>query len=63
MIWRKAGRRRLIADTAGVSTLEYGIVASLLALVLVSVFRGLGDVVSGLVNTITTLFSHAGGSV
>jgi Flp pilus assembly pilin Flp len=55
MIWRKAGRRRLIADTAGVSTLEYGIVASL--------FRGLGDVVSGLVNTITTLFSHAGGSV
>ncbi len=52
----KAKRRTLIADTSAVTALEYGIIASLLGLVLISVFGGLST-------TLSMLFSHVGQAV
>jgi Flp pilus assembly pilin Flp len=56
---RKAGCR-IVADlataTAAVSTLEYGIIASILGLVLVGIFHGFG-------HTLSTLFSHVATSI
>ncbi len=49
-------RMDVIKDIAGVTALEYGIIASLLGLVLVSIFKGFGS-------TLTTLFSHVGTSI
>lgn len=51
--------RRLIAlqhDRRGVTALEYGIIASILGLVLVTIFTGLGT-------TLKTLFTHVGASI
>ena len=43
-------------DRRAVTALEYGIIASILGLVLVAIFKNLG-------NTLTTLFSHVGSSI
>ena len=43
-------------DRRAVTALEYGIIASILGLVLVTIFRSLGT-------TLTTLFSHVGSSI
>jgi Flp pilus assembly pilin Flp len=53
---QKAKRTGLIADTRAVTALEYGIIASLLGLVLVSVFGGLAT-------TLSMLFSHVSSAV
>lgn len=53
---KKTRRESLIADTNAVTALEYGIVASLLGLALMSTF-------SGLSTTLSMLFSHVGGAV
>ncbi len=44
------------ADRRAVTALEYGIIASILGLVLVTIFGNLGK-------TLTTLFSHVGASI
>ena len=44
------------ADRRAVTALEYGIIASILGLVLVSIFSGLGT-------TLKTLFNHVGSSI
>jgi pilus assembly protein Flp/PilA len=46
----------LLRDVAGVTALEYGIIASLLGLVLVSIFKSFGT-------TLSTLFTHVGTAV
>ncbi len=43
-------------DRRAVTALEYGIIASILGLVLVTIFKGLGT-------TLTTLFAHVGSSI
>ena len=43
-------------DRRAVTALEYGIIASILGLTLVTIFRTLGT-------TLTTLFSHVGSSI
>ncbi len=43
-------------DRRAVTALEYGIIASILGLVLVTIFRNFGT-------TLTTLFSHVGSSI
>jgi Flp pilus assembly pilin Flp len=43
-------------DQRAVTALEYGIIASILGLVLVTIFKTLGT-------TLTTLFSHVGTSI
>ncbi len=48
--------RRLPADRRAVTALEYGIIASILGLVLVGVFKTFGT-------TLSTLFSHVGASI
>ena len=54
---RIAVRFQLIqADRRAVTALEYGIIASILGLVLVTIFRSFG-------NTLSTLFSHVGASI
>jgi pilus assembly protein Flp/PilA len=50
---RRSRLGRLCADRAGVTALEYGIIASILGLVLVSIFGRFG-------NTMSTLFSSVG---
>ena len=47
---------KLMTDLAAVTALEYGIIASLLGLVLVSIFKGFGS-------TLTTLFTHVGTAI
>lgn len=44
------------ADRRAVTALEYGIIASILGLVLVTIFSNFGK-------TLTTLFSHVGASI
>ncbi len=44
------------ADRRAVTALEYGIIASILGLVLVTIFGSFG-------NTLKTLFSHVGASI
>ena len=44
------------ADRRAVTALEYGIIASILGLVLVTIFSNFGK-------TLTTLFSHVGESI
>jgi pilus assembly protein Flp/PilA len=39
-------------DDRGVTALEYGIIASILGLVLVTIFKGFGSTLSSLFNTI-----------
>ena len=46
----------MLRDIAGVTALEYGIIASLLGLVLVSIFKSFGT-------TLSTLFTHVGTAV
>ncbi len=46
----------LRADRRAVTALEYGIIASILGLVLVSIFTSLGT-------TMKTLFNHVGSSI
>jgi Flp pilus assembly pilin Flp len=53
---RTAKQKNLAADTRAVTALEYGIIASLLGLVLISVFGGLST-------TLSMLFSHVGGAI
>jgi Flp pilus assembly pilin Flp len=53
---KKTKRKMLATDTSAVTALEYGIIASLLGLVLISTF-------SGLATTLSMLFSHVGGAV
>jgi Flp pilus assembly pilin Flp len=50
---RETKQTDMISDLKGVTALEYGIVASLLGLVLVSIFRGFGS-------TLSALFAYAG---
>ena len=52
----KAEQKSLAVDTRAVTALEYGIIASLLGLVLISVFGGLST-------TLSMLFSHVGGAI
>ncbi len=56
MISRPPGIAGLPDDTRAVTALEYGIIASILGLVLVTIFRSFGT-------TLTTLFSHVGTSI
>jgi Flp pilus assembly pilin Flp len=44
------------ADRRAVTALEYGIIASILGLVLVTIFKSLGT-------SLSTLFSHVGASI
>jgi len=53
---KKTRQKTLATDTNAVTALEYGIIASLLGLVLISTF-------SGLATTLSMLFSHVGGAV
>ncbi len=48
--------RCLRADRRAVTALEYGIIASILGLVLVTIFKNFGS-------TLSTLFSHVGASI
>ena len=48
--------KRLPADRRAVTALEYGIIASILGLVLVGIFKNFGS-------TLSTLFSHVGSSI
>jgi pilus assembly protein Flp/PilA len=48
--------RKLAADKRGVTALEYGIIAGVLGLALISIFRTFGGKLS-------TLFSTIGGSI
>ncbi len=48
--------RTLRADDRAVTALEYGIIASILGLVLVTIFTTFGK-------TLSTLFSHVGASI
>jgi pilus assembly protein Flp/PilA len=48
--------QRLIRDTRGVTALEYGIIASILGLVLVAIFQGFGS-------TLSSLFSSVGSQI
>jgi pilus assembly protein Flp/PilA len=43
---------KLGRDERGVTALEYGIIASILGLVLVGIFQGFGSTLSSLFNTI-----------
>ena len=52
----EAKRLDVIKDIAGVTALEYGIIASLLGLVLVSIFKSFGT-------TLSTLFTHVGTAI
>jgi Flp pilus assembly pilin Flp len=52
----KLKRLDLLTDIAGVTALEYGIIASLLGLVLVSIFQRFGTQLS-------TLFTHVGTAI
>ncbi len=49
-------RPRMLEDIAGVTALEYGIIASLLGLVLVSIFKSFGT-------NLSTLFTHVGTAI
>ncbi len=53
-----AGKRRFgfVADRTAITALEYGVVASILGLVLVGIFSSFGK-------TLTTLFSHVATSI
>ncbi len=48
--------KRLRTDQRGVTALEYGIIASILGLTLVTIFTNFGS-------KLTTLFSHLGASI
>jgi Flp pilus assembly pilin Flp len=48
--------RKLLTDRAGVTALEYGIIAGVLGLVLIGIFQKFGSKMS-------TLFSTIGGSI
>jgi len=47
---------KLVRDERGVTALEYGIIASILGLVLVGIFQGFGS-------TLSSLFSSVGSSI
>jgi pilus assembly protein Flp/PilA len=44
----------LVRDERGVTALEYGIIASILGLVLVGIFQGFGNTLSSLFNSVGT---------
>jgi Flp pilus assembly pilin Flp len=48
--------KSLISDRRGVTSLEYGIIAGVLGLVLITIFKSMGS-------TLSTLFSHIGSSI
>jgi Flp pilus assembly pilin Flp len=52
----RPGSLRPWADRRAVTALEYGIIASILGLVLVTIFKSLGT-------SLSTLFSHVGASI
>lgn len=52
----RTGRAWLASDRKAVTALEYGIIASILGLVLVGIFNSFGK-------TLTTLFSHVASSI
>jgi Flp pilus assembly pilin Flp len=56
MLSHPPGIAGLPDDTRAVTALEYGIIASILGLVLVTIFKSFGT-------TLTTLFSHVGTSI
>ena len=53
---RKLRHHALFTDRRAVTALEYGIIASILGLVLVGIFKNFGT-------TLTTLFTHVGSSI
>lgn len=48
--------RGLLKDRKAVTALEYGIIAGVLGLALIGIFKSFGS-------TLSTLFSHIGGSI
>jgi len=52
----RTGRAWFASDRTAVTALEYGIIASILGLVLVGIFNSFGK-------TLTTLFSHVASSI
>jgi Flp pilus assembly pilin Flp len=42
----------MVRERRGVTSLEYGIIASILGLVLVNIFKGFGSTLSSLFNTV-----------
>ncbi len=57
---RDLKRRGIRADTAGVTALEYGITASLIGLVLLSLFRGFGVILDGVGASLASLLAGVG---
>ena len=49
-------RNAVIWDRRGVTSLEYGIIAGVLGLTLITIFKSMGS-------TLSTLFSHIGSSI
>jgi pilus assembly protein Flp/PilA len=56
MMARGARAMKLLRDTMAVTALEYGIVAGVLAVALIALFKSFGG-------TISTVFSGLGGSI
>ncbi|HTZ72051.1 MAG TPA: Flp family type IVb pilin [Acetobacteraceae bacterium] len=48
--------RGIMQDKRGVTALEYGIIAGVLGLALITIFKSFGG-------TLSTLFAHIGGSI
>ena len=54
--------QRFIQDESGATAIEYGLIAALIALVIIGVVTTLGTTLSGKFSTIATSVGAAGGS-